>query len=197
MPRMGQSIILYHSAYGLRPAVLRFADALRAAGHGVATPDLYDGEVFSRLEDGIRKRDSLGVPEIMRRASAAVQATPSASVFAGFSLGAAAAFAVGTRYPGARALLLMHGALNPEAVGMKQWPAGLAVNVHYAKADPWVDEGDVTRVERAARAAGARFASFTYECTGHLFADEELPDYDAPSAALILERTLQFLDALA
>jgi dienelactone hydrolase len=193
---MGQSIILFHSAYGLRPAVLRFAETLRAEGHAVTTPDLYDGEVFSRLEDGLRKRDALGIAEIMRRAAAAADALPSTTVFAGFSLGAAAAFAVGARRPATRALLLMHGAMAPESVGIKRWPAGLAVNVHCAKADPWVDEKAVTALERAARATSAPFASFTYECTGHLFADEDLADFDAPSAALMMERTLQFLAAL-
>ena len=44
-------IVLFHSALGLRPAVHRFADALRAAGHQVTTPDLFDGAVFDRLDE--------------------------------------------------------------------------------------------------------------------------------------------------
>jgi len=48
-------VVVYHSAYGLRPAIVEFADKLRAAGHLVHTPDLYDGEVFSDRNDAIRK----------------------------------------------------------------------------------------------------------------------------------------------
>lgn len=50
-----QEVVVYHSAYGLRPAVIDFAEQLRAAGHLVHTPDLYDGEVFSDRNDAIRK----------------------------------------------------------------------------------------------------------------------------------------------
>ncbi len=39
-------VVLLHSAYGLRPAVLDAADRLRRAGHQVDTPDLYDGHVY-------------------------------------------------------------------------------------------------------------------------------------------------------
>ncbi len=194
--RVGHSIILFHSAYGLRPGVLRFADELRAAGHEVTTPDLYDGEVFASLEEGLRKRDSLGRQELARRAVAAAADTPSATVFAGFSLGAAMAFVVATRTPKACGLLLMHGALDPSAFDVPAWPARLAVTVHHAKNDPWVDEADVDALEAEVRQAGAPFESFTYPCTGHLFADEDLPDYDAPSAELMKDRIAAFLVGL-
>ncbi|MBB5933498.1 dienelactone hydrolase [Streptomyces zagrosensis] len=37
------TIVLFHSAYGLRPAVHTAAERLRAAGHEVHLPDLYEG----------------------------------------------------------------------------------------------------------------------------------------------------------
>jgi len=193
---MGQSIVLFHSAYGLRPGVLRFADWLRSLGHDVVTPDLYDGEVFAALEPGIKKRDAVGIGELMKRAAAAAARAPTTTVFAGFSLGAAAAFAVAARSPKARGLVLMHGALDPAAFGFTTWPPRLAVTVHCAKDDPWVDVTERDALERAVRTAGAPFESFTYPCTGHLFADEDLPDYDAPSAALMKERIAAFLATL-
>jgi len=55
------TVVLFHSALGLRPAVHDFADALRAAGHEVHTPDYYDGETFDTVEDGVVKRDALGM----------------------------------------------------------------------------------------------------------------------------------------
>jgi dienelactone hydrolase len=95
---MGQEVVLFHSALGLRPAIREFADRLRADGHTVHTPDSFDGEVFENLEDGMSKRDPIGIPELMGRAQAAVAGLPSRIVFAGFSMGTGAAeFMAGTR----------------------------------------------------------------------------------------------------
>ena len=65
-------VVVFHSALGLRPAVLDWAERLRTEGHTVHTPDLFDGEVFDSLEAGARKRDEVGVPELMRRATESV-----------------------------------------------------------------------------------------------------------------------------
>jgi hypothetical protein len=39
---MGQEVLLFHSALGLRPAVREFADRLRADGHTLHTPDSFE-----------------------------------------------------------------------------------------------------------------------------------------------------------
>jgi len=49
LPTSKQEIVLFHSAYGLRPGVLQWAEGLRHIGYTVHTPDLYDGEVFNSL----------------------------------------------------------------------------------------------------------------------------------------------------
>lgn len=46
-------IVLFHSAYGLRPAVHAAAERLRGAGHTVHTPDLFDGRTFDDIEAGL------------------------------------------------------------------------------------------------------------------------------------------------
>src|SRR2546430_16265005 len=107
---MGQHIVIFHSALGLRPAVSDFAARLRASGHIIQTPDLFDGEVFDNLEEGRRKRDAIGIQALIGRAQAAVASLPNELVFAGFSIGAAVAEFLAATRPGARAALLMHGA---------------------------------------------------------------------------------------
>ena len=136
------TIVLFHSALGLRPAVGRFADALRAQGHTVHTPDLYDGEVFDSLDAGIAKRDAVGVPELMARASAAVEALPSDVIYAGFSLGAAAAQSLALSRPGARGALLLEGAVPLSFFGLERWPADVPLRVEISRDDPWVEVDD-------------------------------------------------------
>jgi dienelactone hydrolase len=40
-------LLLFHHAQGLTAGCLSFADELRAAGHVVHAPDLYDGETLA------------------------------------------------------------------------------------------------------------------------------------------------------
>ncbi|KAE8762277.1 dienelactone hydrolase family protein [Georgenia thermotolerans] len=182
------TVVLFHSALGLRPAVHDFADALRAAGHEVHTPDYYDGETFDTVEEGVVKRDALGQAEIARRAQAAVEGLPADLVYAGFSLGAAAAQVLAQTRPGARGAALMHGCLPTEAVGAP-WPAGLPVEIHTHEADPWCDAAEARAV--AAETGGT---AYVYPGDSHLFADAGLPDHDPEAAALMLARVIAFLD---
>ncbi len=188
------TVVLFHSALGLRPAVQRFADALRADGHTVHTPDLFDGEVFDVLADGVRKRDALGIPELIGRAQAAVAALPGEVVYAGFSMGAASAELLAGTRPGARGAILMHAAIAPAMIGVPVWPA-VPMQIHYGARDPWVDVADVDALAQGVRASGAQCDVYTYEAPGHLFADEQSEDFDAPAAEAMLERVRAFLGA--
>ena len=191
-------VVLFHSALGLRPGVTAAADMLRAAGHTVHTPDYYDGEVFEDLDEGLRKRDELGVAEIVRRAEEAVAGLPAGLVFAGFSLGNDPAELLAATTPGARGAVLIHGAVPVEAFsefGVERWPAGVPVQVHYAAEDPWVEaEEEVAPLGDAVRGAGAAFEKHTYPGSGHLFTDPGLPEYDPASSEAMWRRVLAFLD---
>jgi dienelactone hydrolase len=190
-------IVLFHSALGLRPGVASAADRLREAGHSVHVPDFYDGEVFEDLDDGLRKRDELGVAEILRRAREAVARLPAGLVFVGFSLGNDLAELLAAERPGARGALLMHGAVPIEAFsefGVERWPEGVPVQVHYAAEDPWVEAEEVAALGDAVRGAGASFEEHSYPGSGHLFADPDLPEYDRASSEAMWRRALAFLD---
>src|SRR5699024_7777001 len=56
-------VLLFPHAHGLTPGVTGFADELRAAGHRVHTPDLFDGRTFSTIEDGMTYAADIGFPE--------------------------------------------------------------------------------------------------------------------------------------
>jgi dienelactone hydrolase len=191
-------VVLFHSALGLRPGVLAWADRLRAEGHVVHTPDLYEGEVFEDMERAFAKIESIGgIPALMERSHAAVAGLPADLVYAGFSNGGGSAELLALTRPGARGAVLMHAALPVEAFGVDGWPAGVPVQVHYAAEDPYRDPAAIEAVRLAAERSGARFEAWDYPCSGHLFADPGLPDYCGPAAGLMLERVLAFLRGLA
>ncbi len=194
-------VVLFHSVLGLRPGVIAAADRLRAAGHAVHAPDLYDGEVFDDLDDGMHKEDALGYQEIARRAREAVAGLPEGLVLAGFSLGAVHAEVLAASRPGALGAVLMHGAVPVETLkeyfGVDRWPAGVPVQVHYAADDPWVEaEEEVVPLGEAVRGAGASFEAHAYPGAGHLFADPDLPEYDRTSSEAMWERVLALLDRI-
>jgi dienelactone hydrolase len=181
------SIVLFHSALGLTTSIKRFADTLTRDGHSVVTPDFFDGETFSTVEDGARKRDALGIPALMERAVAASEGVPEASIYVGFSMGAAAAQFLGLNRPGARGVVLMHAVLPLAAMGADRWP-NVPVQVHASEHDPWIDEA---ALDAFAGTASARV--FRYPGAAHLFAEEASADYDATQAEVMLERVRSFV----
>ena len=193
---MPQEIVLLHSALGLRPAVLDWANYLRAAGHRVHTPDVFDGETFANVEDGIRKRDAVGIPELMRRTWAALADLPAGLVFVGWSLGAAAAEVLAATRPGARAAILLHAVVPLAALGTPHWPAGVPIQIHYAKNDPWVPEASLQAFQSAVASAKTRVDVFSYDGVPHMFDDAGLPGHAPDATALVRERIASFLEQL-
>jgi dienelactone hydrolase len=191
--RVMARVVLFHSAQGLRPAVLEWAGGLEDAGHEVWAPDLFEGETFDRLEAGIAHRDAVGIPELMRRAEAALAELPEDLVYAGFSMGAASAGYYAATRPGARGAVLMHGVTPLAQFGVEAWPADVPVQVHYAADDPHAGADALPALEATVTAAPAPIEVFTYPGSDHLFSDRDSPESDEVAAALMFERVLAFL----
>jgi len=191
-----EEVVVYHSAYGLRPAVIDFADKLRMAGHTVHTPDLYDGEVFTDRNDVVRKIQELGFDKLLERAVAAVERLPHTLVYAGFSNGGACAELLAATRPGARGAILMHAPLMVRELGWKVWPSNVHVQVHFADKDPIRNQAVVDALGAKVRQSGSSFEQFDYDAPGHLFADPNLPAYDANAAELMTTRVLAFLGGI-
>ena len=188
-------VVLFHSGLGLTKHVLDFADMLRADGHEVTTPDLYDGEVFDNLAAGVAKRDAVGIPELSRRAAAAVESLPPDLVYMGFSMGAASAQALAFTRPGALGAVLMHACLPPAMLGIEAWPGALTAQIHWAEADPWMDATAADALADLAPTGACE--RFTYPGSAHLFGFEGYEDYDAESAALMAQRVREFVAVTA
>ena len=188
-------VLLFHHAHGLTTGVHGFADGLRSAGHTVHVPDLYDGQVFAELDDGLRLVRELGFDTVVERGRAAAEPLSGALVYAGFSLGVLPAQALAQTRPGARGALLLSGCVPPEELG-SPWPHEVPVQVHGKERDPFfADEGDLDAA-RALVAAVPRGELFLYPGSEHLFADASLPAHDPEAAALLLERVRAFLEGV-
>jgi dienelactone hydrolase len=182
-------LVLFHHAQGLTAGCHAFADELRAAGHVVHTPDLYDGRTFATLADGMAHAEEVGVEAIVDRGRHAVAGLPEDVVYAGFSLGVMPAQALAQTRPGARGAVLLHAAVPPAALG-GPWPAGVPVQLHTMEHD---ELGDVDVARELAETIPAA-ELFLYRGDRHLFTDAGLPDYDEDATRLVLERVRGFLD---
>ncbi|PZF99576.1 dienelactone hydrolase family protein [Micromonospora deserti] len=183
-------IMLFHSVYGLRPAVLATAGRLRAAGHRVATPDLYGAPAADTVAEGFALLDKIGQDTVLDRARAALRGLPADAVLAGFSMGAGVAGAVLAERPDAAALLLLSGAGGaPEAVRR-----GLPVQLHLADPDEYDTEPELDEWREAMTGAGAALSVHRYPGAGHLYTDPDLPDHDPVAAERTWARVLAFLD---
>jgi dienelactone hydrolase len=185
-------LLLFHHAHGLTPGCLAFANEVRAAGHVVHAPDLYDGKTFAELDDGVGYAREVGFDTITERGRLAADGLPNEIVYAGFSLGAMPAQMLAQTRPGAKGALLFHSCIPPEEFG-GDWPEGVPLQIHLMEADEWALEGDLD----AARELDETVDSaelFLYPGDRHLFTDNSLPDYDGAAATLLKQRVLSFLD---
>ncbi len=183
-------LLLFHHAQGQTPGFLAFAEELRAAGHTVHTPDLYDGKTFATLDEGIGYAKEIGFEAVGERGRRAADSLPEELVYAGFSLGVMPAQALAQTRPGAQGALFFSAALPPAEFG-GPWPAGVPLQIHLMEGDEWALEDLPAARELVETVEEAEL--FLYPGDRHLFADSSLPDYDEAAAKQLEQRVLGFL----
>jgi dienelactone hydrolase len=192
-------VVLFHHVQGLTDGVRAFAEELRADGHTVHTPDLFDGQRAATIEDGLALVGRIGDETIEARANEAVASLPPGLVYGGFSLGGASAQRFAQTRPGARGALLSETCIpitGDWAFG--PWPDDVPVQIHGMDTDPFFAlEGDLDAARELVEAVGPKLAQlFTYPGDKHLFTDSSLPSYDPAATAVVLSRSREFLDGL-
>src|SRR3954451_12936093 len=187
-------ILMFHHAQGLTSGCMALADAFRAEGHVVHTPDLYEGHTFADLDDGVGYARKTGFATILERGVAAAEGLPAGLVYAGLSLGAMPAQKLAQTRPGAKGAVLLHGTVPPSEFG-GEWPAAVPLQIHLMEDDPSALEGDLDVARELDRTVESA-ELFLYPGDRHLFTDSSLPEYDDAAATLVRERVLAFLDAV-
>jgi dienelactone hydrolase len=190
-------VLLFHHAHGLTRGCLAFADRLRATGHVMHTPDLYEGKIFTNLAEGVRYAEEVGFDTIIERGRRAADTLPDGMVYAGFSLGVLPAQMLTQTRPGAKGALLFHSCVPTSEFG-RPWPMAVPVQIHMMDTDEWVlpPNQDLDAARQLSETV-ATAELFLYPGNRHLFADNSLPDYEEKAAALLLDRVLGFLDRIA
>ena len=180
-------VLLFHHIQGLTTGVVEFADELRAAGHTVHTPDLYDGRTFDSIQDGAGLRAGRGRPRLRRagrrdrapgcRRAWSTRASPSASQ----------AQRLAQTRPGATGALLFESCIpitGEWAFG--PWPDGVpGPDPRQGRRRVLRPRGRHRRRPRDRRDRSTDAELFTYPGDQHLFADPSLASYDAEAAALL------------
>jgi dienelactone hydrolase len=192
-------VVLFHHVQGLTDGVLAFADELRADGHTVHTPDLFDGQRPATVDDGVAYLNTFKDGVLAERAEQAVAGLPPGLVYAGFSWGASTAQQFAQTKPGARGALLYEACIPVTGEwAFGPWPDGVTVQIHGMDRDPFFGlEGDLDAARELVEMVGPERAElFVYPGDQHLFTDSSLPSYDAGAAALVVQRSRQFLGRL-
>ena len=187
-------VLVFHHAQGVTPGIGAFADDLRAAGHTVHVPDLFDGRTFGSIDEGMAFIQATGFDALRERGVRTADELPAELVYAGFSFGETIAQQLAQTRAGARGALLFYSCVpitGEWAFG--PWPDGVPVQIHGADRDPYfAGEGDIDAArEIVASVADAEL--FLYPGDQHYFADSSLPSYDPEAAALLMSRVIGFL----
>jgi len=190
-------VLLFHHAQGLTPGVRAFADNLRAAGHTVHTPDLFNGRTFRSIDEGLAYIGEVGFDAMRERGVRVADELPAELVYAGMSFGVLPAQKLAQTRPGARGALLFYSCLPISGEwAFGPWPDGVPVQIHGMDNDPFfVGEGDIDAARALVKEA-TDAELFLYPGDEHLFADSSLPSYDAEATDLLTERALAFLAAI-
>jgi len=190
--RSGPGVLVLHEFFGLQPSFMSFADSLQAEGFTVLIPDLYDGRMASTVEEAEALSDSLELEDIMDRLDAACEHLtanwhPRLGVI-GFSLGAWLATTLVQRRS-VEATILYYGV---NEVDPARWSG--PVMGHFATHDEWTPLPEATACFDKLAAAGIDARMFSYERTGHWFANQSVPEaFNADAAQLAFERSIEFL----
>jgi carboxymethylenebutenolidase len=196
----GPGVLVLHAWWGLTPFFEDVCERLAAEGFVAFAPDRYGGPTAATIEEAEtlqREREDRERTESALSASAELLRAHEAVVgeglgALGFSAGAAWALLLSVREPDLlRAVVAFYGTAPTDYSGAKAAYLG-----HYAEVDEWEPVEEVRGTQEALRAAGCEVTLYTYPGVGHWFFEEDrVGHYDAETARLAWERTVEFLRA--
>ncbi|MGI8518233.1 MAG: dienelactone hydrolase family protein [Acidimicrobiia bacterium] len=188
-------VAIFHSALGVRPGLVEFANKLKTIGREVHIVDQYDGQVFDDYDEAGAYVEEVGFPDLMAKAIQGVADRTDGFVAIGFSNGAGMAEFVAANRP-VSGVVMASGVLPLETIGIT-WPQGVPAQIHSTVDDPRRDQDAIDSVKQAVEDAGGTVEVFDYPGSGHLFADSSMADeYQPAESELMSTRIKNFLDQI-
>lgn len=190
-------LVVIQEWHGLNDQMKGKVDRFAKEGFLALCPDLYHGKVASNDQDAAALMNQLDWGRAIQDIGAAAahlrahaRCNGKVAVL-GFCMGGALAFAAALNVEGLACAVPFYGLpqIPPDQLSKVRIP----LQAHFAKKDEWAKASVAEDIQKKMRAAGGHMDLFVYDA-GHAFMRETDPSkYDAPSAKLAWERTLDFL----
>lgn len=200
-PSPGSPVLLLHTWWGLNNVMRALADRLAGDGFTVMAPDLFDGRVYTTIDDAAANADAIEgrgegnsgglspdriearVKDALTHLLAHPDVRGEHAAIVSLSFGAWYGHMVAAKSEDAAAFVNFYG-------GELEPPALTAYQGHFAENDQF---GDADAL--AALAAAHGDAVHVYPGTTHWFFESDRPEYDQVAAELAYSRTVEFLRA--
>ena len=190
----GAGILILHAWWGLNDFFKGFSDSLSKEGpFSVLALDLYHGQVATDIESAKRLRGSVDRQVAHEEIKSSVvylrQSNENKIGVIGFSMGAnLALWAMDNCHKDIGATVLYYG-----TSGGRFRKAKSPVLGHFGTDDPYERAEKISALERHLQAENIPINFHIYPDAKHWFAEENRPEYDAESAQLAWDRTVEFL----
>jgi carboxymethylenebutenolidase len=182
--------------WGLNEQIKKTADRLAEAGYRGLVPDLYRGKVAKAADEASHMMRGLNFPDAAEQdIRGAVQYLKQSSkkvAVGGFCMGGALTILAAVRVPEMAAGACFYGI--PDLSGAEIKKIKIPLIGHFANRDGHWTPAKVDDLEAALKQSKSQFEIYRYDAQ-HAFMNEARPEvYDAASAKLAWERTLNFLN---
>jgi len=181
--------------WGLNEQIKKTADRFAEAGYRALVPDLYRGKVAKASDEASHMMANLDFPDAAEQdIRSAVQYLKQSSkkvAVGGFCMGGALTVLAAARVPEMDAGACFYGL--PELPADEVKKIRIPLICHFANKDGWITPAKANDFEAMLKQSKSQFEIYRYDAQ-HAFMNEARPGvYDAPSAKLAWDRTLNFL----
>lgn len=193
----GSAVLVLHAWWGLNDTIKAFCKRLADSGFVAFAPDLYHGKVTDQIAEAETLASALDGKIDQARADLAEATTflrnhagSDDLAVIGFSLGAYYALDLSVTAPESiQSVVIFYGTGPGDYSRSKADYLG-----HFAEADPFEPESNVSTLEESLKGAGRRVTFYQYSGTGHWFFEpDRVQAYNPAAANLAWDRTLAFL----
>jgi carboxymethylenebutenolidase len=192
----GRAVVVIQEWWGLNAQIENVADRLALAGYRALVPDLFRGKIAKDAAEASHLMSSLDFVDAAEQdiagAVAYLNQRSNKCALIGFCMGGALTLVSAARVHGLSAGACFYG-IPPRAV-LDPSTLSLPLILHFAELDDWCTPPAVQALESELARSESKFELHRY-AAHHAFMNEARPEvYDAKSANLAWQRTLDFFE---